>query len=448
MAAKSTHLKIYTEASPEAVLGTKTKAIKSIPRLFSAFEAATGRRLEILDHAGLDISDENTWKINLPTEPDRSAYLRVTPPDKRESSAVSDRETRRLAKAVGETLEELSRTQTALRKREAELATGIPVVQHRDEEAHLAERLEAVLKGGVEAVRCQAAAVYLLDDATTQLKLRAAFGLPTDRLTAPPRPLADALADLEALLGHAVVLERRDALPRWNFPEDYPSAVCVPISTPTTILGTLWFFHDEPRTFDDHDTNLIEVVAGRIGADLEREVLMREGVDAIRLKNQLAAAERRQRTALPTTTPLYEGWETAGWVWNSQPVGGDFYDWFPLPGKKLAMAVSDATEEGVEGALAAVATKTALRSHADYLCDTKCLLERVNLTVWTGSSGDQRADLFCGMAHLDTDTSHTPLRGGLAQSSSAKTDHPEFSPTRPSRSEKAQSRNSRQSGSK
>ena len=357
MTAKSTHLKLYTETLPEAAPEADAQAIQSLPKLFSAFEAATGSRLEVISHAGLDISDDYTWKIDLPTDPDRSAYLRVNPAGDDDSRTISDRGTKRLAKAIGETLAELGKTQVALRKREAELATGIPVVQHRDEEAHLAERLQAVLKGGLEAVRCVAAAVYLLDDATTQLKLRVSYGLPADRLTAPARPLADALADLEALLGHAVVMERRDISKRWNLPEDYASAVCVPISTPTTILGTLWFFCDESRDFDAHDTNLIEVVAGRIGADLEREVLMREGVDSMRLKNQLSAAERRQRNALPTPMPLYEGWETAGWVWNSESVGGDFYDWFPLPEKKLALAVGDTAEDGVEGAMGAVSLK-------------------------------------------------------------------------------------------
>ena len=43
------------------------------------------------------------------------------------------------------------------------LAAGVPVREHDDEEQHLALRLDAILKGGAEAVGCQAAALYLLD---------------------------------------------------------------------------------------------------------------------------------------------------------------------------------------------------------------------------------------------------------------------------------------------
>ena len=67
----------------------------------------------------------------------------------------------------------------ALRQREAELATFVPVVVRADETPSLATRLEAVLRGGAEAIGCQAAGLYLLDPATTELKLRSSWGLPT-----------------------------------------------------------------------------------------------------------------------------------------------------------------------------------------------------------------------------------------------------------------------------
>ena len=116
------------------------------------------------------------------------------------------------------------------------------MVPHREEEKHLAERLQAALLAGGEAVGCDAAAIYLLDEATTELKLRSSWGLPFDRLTAPARPLQGAVADLEALLGHAVVLNDDNLMATWNAPEDFPAAVCVPVSSPTTLLGTLWVF--------------------------------------------------------------------------------------------------------------------------------------------------------------------------------------------------------------
>ena len=57
--------------------------------------------------------------------------------------------------------------------REAELATAIPVViDPAMEGVRLAERLEAVLRGGAEAIGAASAGLYLLDDRTENLKLR------------------------------------------------------------------------------------------------------------------------------------------------------------------------------------------------------------------------------------------------------------------------------------
>ena len=126
-----------------------------------------------------------------------------------ESSPVSFESARGLASAIGGMLEEILQLRRALIEREAELAAGVPLVPHPEEPEHLANRLEAVLRGGAQAVGCHAAALYLLDEATSKLKLRSCWELPLDRLTAPPRPLKGAVADLESMLGHAVVLGRR-----------------------------------------------------------------------------------------------------------------------------------------------------------------------------------------------------------------------------------------------
>ena len=210
------------------------------------------------------------------------------------------------------------------------------------------------------------------------------------------------MADLEALLGHAVVLNDEHVIRMWNMPEDFPAAVCVPVSTPTTLLGTLWVFCNEKRDFNDRETNIVEVVAGRLASDLEREMLLRAGTDGTKLQKQVAAAERLQRNELPTISPLLDGWNVAGWTGQAEGVGGAFHDWFCLPRGLLAVAVGKATQQGIAGALTANAVKTAVRAHARYHRQAERVLQQVNLTLWTGSAGDQRAALFCGLIETAT----------------------------------------------
>ena len=161
-----------------------------------------------------------------------------------------------LADEIGRLVSMLQTAEQSLTEREAELATAIPlVVRPHDEPTHLAKRFAAILQGGAEAVGCQAAAVYILDDTTQFLKLRCQFGLTNDLLSESPKPLKESQGDIFALAGQAVVLSDIEDREQWNIPGKFEGAVCVPISTATMPLGTLWFYADDERDFSESDVN-------------------------------------------------------------------------------------------------------------------------------------------------------------------------------------------------
>jgi hypothetical protein len=283
-----------------------------------------------------------------------------------ETSRVDWDAAQRMAGAAAELVNELVKARYALWQREAELAASVPVSQHRDEEGQLAARLESTLRAGAKAIGCQAAALYMLDDGTSQLKLRSAWGLPIGSFTEAARPLAEQMADLEALLGHAVALEsRKDMVGPWRPPELASAALCVPVSSPTVPLGTLWFFASRERKFTDDQTNIAEVVASKIASDLERTVLLQEHAIQRRSGEPAQPNERDQiRTSaniqLPVAPPL-EGWSMSGWAAQAGQVGGAFYDWRMLSDTSLLAMLGDACEGGFEAAMASTALRAALR---------------------------------------------------------------------------------------
>ncbi|NUQ64506.1 MAG: SpoIIE family protein phosphatase [Pirellulales bacterium] len=403
--ANLSHLRIYQEEKPQPPRPEHDCA-GSLPDMLRAFKRLTGWSLEYLPSSEASLPNDLTWSA--PVDPGvgvTPGHLRLGPVRSSSAACVPSTDPKpvyEMASALAGMLSELLRTRHSLWQREAELAAGVPLVSHTEGDRHLAHRLQAVLKGAAEAVRGDAVAMYLLDEATSHLKLRACWGLPQDRLTAPPRPLANALADLEAMLGHAVVLEDTTLLAQWNVPEDCRAAACVPVSSPTTILGTLWVFSREPRDFTESQTGMLEIVAGRISAELEREMLLQEGVDAARLKRELASAERLQRNQLPSFAPLLDGWDIAGWTEQAAEVGGDFHDWFCLPNGLFAVTIGSAGQSGAGAAVVAANARTALRSHAQYHREADRLLRQANLTLWTGSAGDQTASLFCAMVETAT----------------------------------------------
>ena len=431
--AKTSHpsstLRLYDEPAARTARSARNN-VASLPEVLQAFQLATGLSLQFASGPAPKPSNANStgkpsWSAAIsagagaspghltlgcvegdpcPSPATKPTMHACCPsvPEGGKSSPVCFEAARGLASAIGGMLEEILQLRRALVEREAELAAGVPLVPHPEEPAHLANRLEAVLHGGAQAVGCHGAALYLLDEATSKLKLRSCWGLPLDRLTAPPRPLQGAVADLESMLGHAVVLENTPMMHYWRAPEEFAAAVCVPVSTSTTILGTLWMFSNARRDFTAPETNIVEVVAGRLAADLEREMLWQEGFAAAEIKKQIAAAERMQRNQLPSIAPLLEHWDLAGWTAQAEPLGGDFHDWFCLPDGLLAVAVGHAMDGGIQAALAASGLKSALRAHGQYYREAQQTLKRLNLTLWTGSAGDQYATLFYGLIETAT----------------------------------------------
>jgi sigma-B regulation protein RsbU (phosphoserine phosphatase) len=398
------HLRLHVEELPDE---GPVLELPQLGPLVAAFEQATGWLLRYQQSpSGLG----EVWSTTIENGRGQSAGRLVlagpAPAGDEEAGrqTVDLRLARPLALALGSLLSEIHRLRCAVWQREAELAAGVPITARTSGEPHLAERLEAVLKGGAEAVGCPAAGLYLLDESTSELKLRVGFGLPPERLLAPARPLRGAVADLEALVGHAVVLEDTSVLPHWRCPEDFPAAVCVPVASPSIPLGTLWLFCDRPRDFSPQETNLIEIIAGRLAAELEREVLLAAGADAKRSEQQLAAAARWLSDRLPSIAPLLDDYEVAGWTQQAAGVGGDFHDWSVLPDGRLALAVGDAEGSGCEAALSAASLHAALKAHSSYGHGAHELLRRVNETLLAASPGDQRASLV--YAVLESERGH------------------------------------------
>ncbi|GAB4138143.1 PP2C family protein-serine/threonine phosphatase [Thermopirellula anaerolimosa] len=399
------YLRVARE-EPQPSRAPDPSAISGWRQLSRSFLELTGYLLRFLPHETARSANEIPVPVPQCVAGDSAAsresrptlgLLRLDAAEPTRQDAPIPPPVRRFAESIAEMLGELLSVQTALWEREAELATAIPLVPHVAEEKHLAERLTEVLRAAAESISAQAAALYLLDEGTTELKLRAAWGLPPGRLAAPPRPLKTALADLEAMLGHAVVLENTRDLTRWQPPEPAASAVCLPIAGPTTILGTLWIFCNQPRSFSERHTDLLEVAAGRITAELERQVALQTALEAAGLRKQLESARRLQRSQLPAVAPLLDDWEFAGWTESGDDLAGSFHDWSCGNDGRVLIVLGDAAANGVEAAIAAAALRTAVRSLADRQRDAGKLLERVNLTLWTGSAGDQKASLFCGL---------------------------------------------------
>lgn len=393
------YLRLVTDTSLQP-RGPRDEDQAVLDRACQAFVEATGWQLDFARDATSEAPTNLMWSA--PVDPG----VGVSPGHIRlftsalDSVAIPLEQASLLAQSIGDLWGELLATRHAVWEREADLATGVPLVLRTDDPRapSLAQRLESVLKGGAEAIGCQAAALYLLDEATTELKLRSSFGLPRRRLLEPARPLRPALADLEALLGHAVVMNEPALFDYWKVPEQgFRSAVCVPVSSPSMPLGTLWIYSDRVRDFSDAETNIVEVVAGRLASELERETLVEEAVSTRNRSRSQQREAREQTCPLPTVAPQIEGWEIAAQAVGGGTPAGAFYDWLAADDGSLTVVAGNAGSPGRAGAHAANLLRGAMRGICTQRQAAGEIVTRLNDVLWSCNSGDVQAGLACAI---------------------------------------------------
>lgn len=305
-----------------------------------------------------------------------------------DSPRLSRDDAQTLVTGLNGVLREWMEAREAIRHREAELATALPITPQSDETQQLVARLRELLRSAVMAARATSAAVYLLDDATSSLKLRASHELPLDRFYAAPRRLREQLADLEALLGRRVIINDTRAANSWKPPEACRSAMCLPIMSPSMPLGTLWIFGDQPQEFSPTQADTIEILAARLASELEREALLRETSQVREYRTHWRAGVRWQRSRQPRVEPLAEGWDIAGWSPQSDRLSGQFVDWEMTPQGTLAITMARSDGRGAEAALSAASLHGILKARLLSARDPRQLLNTINDTAWRSSAGD------------------------------------------------------------
>ncbi len=116
---------------------------------------------------------------------------------------------------------------------------------------------------------------------------------------------------------------------------------------------------------------------GQLVREQQAEALRRERID-----QQLEVARLIQRQFLPESLPDLPGWQVTAFYRPAQTVGGDFYDFIPLPGGQVMVVIGDVTDKGVPAALVMASTHALLRAAAPRLISPGAVLATVNDLLW------------------------------------------------------------------
>ncbi len=187
-----------------------------------------------------------------------------------------------------------------------------------------------------------------------------------------------------------------------------PATLCFPLRAKSGHVGLLVV--DDPRKASSPRLlGILTGIAHQTATVLETANLQRDAGERERLEQELAVAHTIQASFIPDTPPSEPGWEVAAHWRAARQVGGDFYDFIPLPSGQWGMVVADVADKGTPAALFMAVCRTLLRAAAMSRTSPAATLKRVNELLFS----DARSDLFVTLFYAVWD----PLTGRVTYAS-------------------------------
>jgi phosphoserine phosphatase len=229
--------------------------------------------------------------------------------------------------------------------------------------------LAAIVDAATTLLDCERATVFLYDAAADELCSRIATGIADSPITEIRFPASLGIAGDVAKTGRLVNLPDAYADERFNPEFDRASgfrtrsmlAVRLADHDDATV-GVLQLLNKRAAAFDGRDEEIAGFLGSQAGVAIQRQRLLAHFAEKQRIERDINIARSIQLGLLPRDNPRFRGFDVAGWSRPADETGGDFYDFLPLEGGRLAVAIADATGHGIGPALVSVEARALFRA--------------------------------------------------------------------------------------
>lgn len=228
----------------------------------------------------------------------------------------------------------------------------------------LRETLTEAVTRIADFIQAEAASMFLLDPESGLLECRICVG-PVD-ITGLKLQVG------QGVIGRAVaenaVQVVRDARndPRVHVSVDAEtgfvtrSILCAPLSTARGPIGALEVINRRDGVlFDAADAEILRLLAAPAALAINNARLAQELVEQQRIRRELELARKIQKSLLPKRRR--GGFPLIGVNLPAHEISGDFYDYFDLPGGRIAFVIGDISGKGLDAAFLMVRVASLLR---------------------------------------------------------------------------------------
>lgn len=268
----------------------------------------------------------------------------------------------------------------------------------------LDELLDRIVNDIAYAFGCLELAVLLKDDDSDYVCVAAVMGCSHCNKRDRFKIGRDGLTGYTAATGFTVYTPDVSKEPRYIACETTTrSELDIPLLAHGRVIGVLSAQHPELDGFPEEQRALLEALARHIAVAIDNARLFeRERKEKELLRAQETEAHLIQQALFPQASPQVPGFFIDGNCIPAGAVGGDYFDFIPLPehhgeGRQWGIVLADVSGKGMAAALLMSATRGIMRSVTRHFVSPAKVLDRLNRSMLEDMPAEKFVTMFYGV---------------------------------------------------
>lgn len=168
------------------------------------------------------------------------------------------------------------------------------------------------------------------------------------------------------------------------FPARKPtrSEMLAPIVSNDRVIGAFDLESDQIAAYTEDDLAVLEMLTSQVAIIIEKVHLQQQAVEKKRIEAQLEIARQVQLELLPDADPEVADFDVSAYVFPTEEVSGDYYDWVKIFEDQIGIVVADAVGKGIPAALLMSFLRASLRAGVQIGYAPHIAFSKVSNLLW------------------------------------------------------------------
>lgn len=160
------------------------------------------------------------------------------------------------------------------------------------------------------------------------------------------------------------------------------SEMVAPIISNDVVIGVFDLESDDLGAYTEDDLSVLQLLASQVAIIIEKVQLHEQLVEKKRIQAQLEIARQVQLELLPDNDPELKGFDISAYIFPTEEVSGDYYDWVSMFEDQIGIIVADAVGKGIPAALLMSFLRASMRSGVQIGYAPHIALSKVSNLLW------------------------------------------------------------------